>query len=168
MQKNRSFLQTILLLSLTIMLAACVGSYETRTQPISGSSDISLAEATRIAAQAMQDNGFWPKQQHEASGTLLGERTQKINLGWETVTLTLSVQLKRTPSGSLFVDAVCTPSSNIAFWTEGGKCVSEFEQAFRQRMTSWHRAVAPASSPDPKPAPVTPQPSTPERQEYDL
>jgi len=57
MQKNRSFLKKILALSLTAMLTACVGSYETRTQPIAGSSNISLAEATRVAAQAMQDNG---------------------------------------------------------------------------------------------------------------
>jgi len=163
MQKNRSFLKKILALSLTAMLTACVGSYETRTQPIAGSSNISLAEATRVAAQAMQDNGFWPKQQHEATGKLTGERTQKVSFGWETVTLTLKVQLKRVPSGALIVDAVCAPSANIAFWTEGDKCVSEFEDAFRQRLANRRTSQPQAVTPMPKVPP-----STPERQEYDL
>ena len=160
MLKDTRFPQIILLLSLAFILAACVGSYETRTQPIAGSSNISLAEATRIAAQAMQDNGFWPKQQHEATGTLTGERTQKINFGWETVTLKLKVQLKRVPSGALLLDAVCAPSANIAFWTEGDKCVSEFEDAFRQRLANRRTST---------PQRVTPKPTAPsERQEYDL
>jgi hypothetical protein len=145
-------------------LTGCGGAYHSRIEAVDAHPGISVAEATRLAAQAMQDTGFWPKQQNEAQGTLIGERTQKISMGWETVTLTLEVKLTRTPAGKVVVDAACSPSANIAYWDEGDECVEGFEQAFKRRLAGWQPRVQPPAVPVP-----TPQPAGGSQQrEYDL
>ena len=139
---------------------------------------LSVAEGTRVAAQAMQDIGFWPKSQNEAAGQVSGDKTEKISFGWETMTITLEVGIMKSAQGSLTADATCGVSKNMAYWDEGDECVEEFQKAFEKRLATWRpaqRPVAPPMQTPPayrQPAPVVPMPQPPaapaKGKEYEL
>lgn len=147
---------------LALLVAACAGPYKGRLD-MASPPGVGIAEGTRIAAQAMQDIGFWPKLQNEAAGLVTGEKTDKIFFGWETMTITLQVALTTKPGGGLSVDAVCSVSKNMAYWDEGDECVEAFRAAFDKRLADW-RMPAPVMMPayPARPAPVMPlQPARP-------
>jgi hypothetical protein len=130
-------------------LSGCAGPYQTRLE-FKSHPNLSVAEGTRVAAQAMQDIGFWPKFQNESAGQVSGEKTVKISFGWETMTIELEVGIMKTAQGSLAADAKCGVSKNMAYWDEGDECVEEFQKAFEKRLAAWQ---------PPAPRPVQPPPS---------
>jgi hypothetical protein len=158
-------------------LAGCAGPYQTKLEFRSHPS-MTVADGTRVAAQAMQDIGFWPKFQNEAAGQLSGEKTEKISFGWETMTITLEVGIMKSAQGGLTADATCGVSKNMAYWDEGDECVEEFQKAFEKRLAAWRpaqRPMAPPMQTTPtyrQPAPTAPVPQSPaapaKGKEYEL
>ncbi len=162
-----------------LLLGACVQPHETRME-IDAPARITVAEGTRLAALAMQDIGFWPKMQNEAAGLVVGEKTEKITLGWETMTLTLQASVGKDTAGKLKADAKVEVSKNMAFYTGQSAWVEKFQKAFQDRLAAWTPPPPPAPpparySPAPRyqttptyqPAPA-PGPSSPAREEFDL
>jgi len=172
---------SLVLLAAVFLLAGCAGPTKARMQ-MPAPSGINVAEGTRVAAQAMQDMGYWPKSQNEASGLVTGEKTQKISFGWETMTTTLEVSVVKTPEGGLGADAKCSVSQNMAYWSGGRECVEQFQEAFRKRLAAWQPPVRTQPPPEyripppeyrapaPERAPVqpAPQPRGPAGKEYNL
>lgn len=153
-------------------LMGCAGPYQTRLD-FKSPPNLNVAEGTRLAAQAMQDIGFWPKFQNEAAGRVSGDKTVKISFGWETMTITLEVGIMKTAQGGLAADATCGVSKNMAYWDEGDECVEEFQKAFEKRLAAWQPAQRQAPPPtyrQPVPAAPTPQPSAApgKSKEYEL
>jgi hypothetical protein len=154
-------------------LAGCAGPSQSRLE-FRSPPNLSVAEGTRLAAQAMQDIGFWPKFQNEAAGQVSGDKTEKISFGLETMTITLEVGVMKTAQGGLAADAKCSVSKNMAYWDEGGKCVEEFQKAFEKRLAAWQPAPRPIQPVptyrQPAPSVPAPQPSTtpPGGKEYEL
>lgn len=147
---------------LALLLFGCAGPYQTRLEFRTPPS-LGVAEGTRLAAQAMQDIGFWPKFQNEAAGQVSGDKTEKITFGWETMTITLEVAVTKTPQGSLAAEAKCAVSKNMAYWDEGDECVEAFQKAFEKRLAAWQPTMRPAvPTPDfRQPAPATSKPKPP-------
>lgn len=160
-----------------LALSGCAGPYQTRldfkTHP-----SMTVADGTRVAAQAMQDIGFWPKFQNESAGQVSGDKTVKISFGWETMTITLEVGIMKTAQGGLAADAKCSVSKNMAYWDEGDECVEDFQKAFEKRLAAWRpapRPLAPPVQPAPsyrQPVPAVPVPQSPaaplKGKEYEL
>jgi hypothetical protein len=175
--RSRHLHWPILLAVVFLGLAGCAAPYQTKLEFKSHPS-LSVAEGTRVAAQAMQDIGFWPKSQNEAAGQVSGDKTEKISFGWETMTITLEVGIMKSAQGSLTADATCGVSKNMAYWDEGDECVEEFLKAFEKRLATWRpaqRPVAPPMQTPPayrQPAPVVPMPQPPaapaKGKEYEL
>lgn len=153
-------------------LSGCAGPYQTRLE-FKSHPNLSVAEGTRVAAQAMQDISFWPKFQNEAAGQVRGEKTVKISFGWETMTIELEVGIMKTAQGGITADAKCGVSKNMAYWDEGDECVEEFQKAFEKRLASWQPPAPRSVSPPPtyrQPvpgAPTSPVAPTPGK-EYEL
>jgi hypothetical protein len=168
-------LRWLTLLAIAVLgLSGCAGPYQTRLD-FNSHPNLSVAEGTRLAAQAMQDIGFWPKFQNESAGQVSGEKTVKISFGWETMTIELEVGVMKTAQGSLAADAKCGVSKNMAYWDEGDKYVKEFQKAFEKRLASW-QPPAPRPVPPPpayrQPVPAMPAPQHPaapaKSKEYEL
>jgi hypothetical protein len=154
-------------------LSGCAGPSQSRRE-FSSPPNLSVAEGTRLAAQAMQDIAFWPKFQNEAAGQVSGDKTVKISFGWETATITLEVGVMKTAQGGLAADAKCSVSKNMAYWDEGDECVEEFQKAFEKRLAAWQPAPRPVPPPptyrQPAPSVPAPQPpaASPKSKEYEL
>ena len=147
-------------LFLAIFLVACAGPSH-RALNLPPTPGIGVAEATRIAARAMQEIGFWPTSQDETTGFLRGEKTEKITLGMETMTIYLAVKVMEVAPGTIRAAAECSVSSNMAYWDEGGECVDRFESAFNRLIVeaARNRVRHPPPSdfrPAPAPEPVVP------------
>ncbi len=142
-------------------LFGCATPYQTQLE-FRSSPNLSVAEGTRLAAQAMQDIGFWPKFQNEAAGQVSAEKTKKITFGWETMTITLDVQIMKTAHTGIVADAKCSVSKNMAYWNEGDECVEEFQKAFEKRLAAWQPAPRPVQ---PLPGYRQPEPAAPAQQQ---
>lgn len=168
-------LRWLMLLAITVMgLSGCAGPYQTRLE-FKSHPNLSVAEGTRLAAQAMQDISFWPKFQNETAGQVSGEKTVKISFGWETMTINLEVGIMKTAQGGLTADAKCGVSKNMAYWDEGNECVEEFQKAFEKRLAAWQPPVMRPAQPPPsyrQPVPAIPAPQPPaapaKSKEYEL
>ena len=150
-------------------LLGCAGPYQTRLE-FKSHPNLSVADGTRLAAQAMQDISFWPKFQNEAAGQVSGEKTVKISFGWETMTINLEVGIMKTAQGGLTADAKCGVSKNMAYWDEGDECVEEFQKAFEKRLAVWQPAPRPVPAAADLPSQPAPQPpaAPAKSKEYEL
>ena len=153
---------SLMLLAVVSLLMGCAGPTKARMK-MPAPQGISVADGTRLAAQAMQDTGHWPKSQNEAAGQVSGEKTHKVSFGWETATTYLEVTVVKTPDGGLETDAKCSVSQNMAYWNEGGKCVDEFHEAFRKRLAAWQPPVRTQPPPEYRTPPPEYRTPAPER-----
>ncbi len=176
-RKSSPFRWLAVLTVAALGLLGCAGPYQTKLD-FRAHPSMTVADGTRVAAQAMQDINFWPKFQNEAAGQISGDKTVKISFGWETMTITLEVGIMKTAQGGLVADAKCSVSKNMAYWDDGDECVEEFQKAFEKRLAAWQpvpRPVAPIQRPAPtyrQPAPAVPVPQPPatpgKGKEYEL
>lgn len=170
----RKFVGPILLAALvSFFTVSCATPYQERIQ-LEPRVGVSISEGVRIAAQAMQDIGFWPTLQNESAGTITGRRTDKTSFGLETYTRTLDIVVAQGAGGNFAIDAKCSVSENVAYWDEGDECVAEFWSAFNKRLVErgTARTVLPRPMPQrdetPGTHPVSPPPAVPAAKEYDL
>jgi len=152
--------------------------------------NITVAQATRIAALAMQDTGFLPEVQNETSGFVGGKINDPDILGFAQ-TFRMQVELGRDVQGPLWVNVSCQAGPEVAVSTSLPGYVDSFFTSFEQRMQAqvkqntwsgspgvkapWQQpSTQPPSSKDLQPPPPPPAADSPSIQtiqkskEYDL
>lgn len=110
------------------IMTGCAGMKHTKTQMIPVQHDVSVAEAIRVAAQAMQGMGFWITKQNEAAGYLYGEKVK--GQGINKATYYLQVHIGRNPGGPIGVEATSIAGPEIAFTDELPGIVNDFYTSF--------------------------------------
>lgn len=130
------------------VLAGCAtrGMKHTKVQTVPVKYDICVAEAVRIAAQAMHRVDFWVTKQNDAAGYLYGEMKKKDVLQVSTMTFYLEVHVGRDPAGGLNVSATSIAGPEVAFTTWLPNFVKDFYEAFDETL-----AAADAERPSKKP-----------------
>lgn len=147
--------------ALGLLLSACAGPYSL-TRVVDPAQGLSVAEGVRVAARAMQAVGYFPTQQSDASGQVVGERSRKDAWGMDVMTLTIDARLSSVGAGGVQMLATCSVSKNIAYTDELDDECKKFRDAFDKLLGERRSAVrtapvgvparpaAPASAPAPK------------------
>lgn len=161
-------------MALGLLLAAgCVSPY-VFTERIAPRDPLTLAEATRLAARAMQSVGYFATSQNERQGLVVGERQGRATLDVDMFNVVLEVRFTPAAPGALEMSATCTVSRNIAYTDELDDECEKFRAAFRKaldaRATRAPAAVpaSPLGAPAAVPALPPRPPPPPARKEYDL
>jgi hypothetical protein len=150
-----------------LLVAGCVSPY-VFTEKIPPRYQLTPAEATRLAGQAMQAVGYFATSQDERQGHIVGERQGRATLDVDMFAVYLDVRFTPAAPGELEMSATCTVSKNIAYTDELDDECEKFRAAFRRALDARAQARPPAAVP----APATPvprsRPAQPARKEYDL
>lgn len=122
--------------------------------------NLSVAEATRAAAQAMQSVGFTPRQQNEAAGYVEGMKIEPGDpFGLTSGRFYMSAEITKDVQGGMQVTAVCKAGPEVAFADTMPGYVRDFYEAF-DRLTGG--GISKGSQPAPSESPAQPNaPSTP-------
>jgi hypothetical protein len=147
--------------ALGLLLAACAGPYSL-TRVVDPAQGLTVAEGVRVVARAMQVVGYFPTQQTDVSGQVVGERSRKDSWGMDVMTLTIEARLSPIGAGGMQMQATCSVSKNIAYTDELDDECKKFRAAFDRLLGERRsavrtapgvapaRPVAPASAPAPK------------------
>jgi len=145
-----------LVFTATCFLAACASPYS-MTRDIDERNGLSVGDGVRLAAKAMLAVGYFPTQQNDAAGRVLGERNDKDSFGTDVLTLFIEANLARTPKGSLQLNTTCSVSRNIVYTDVLDDECEKFQRAFDKLLTE-RGAVLPSASPPSASRPVAPTP----------
>lgn len=141
--------------ALGLMLAGCVTPYSF-TRLVEPGQGMSVGEGVRMAARAMQAVGYFPSQQSDAQGRVVGERSDKDWLGADVFTLYIDARLTASGAGGLQLQATCSVSKNIAYTDELDDECEKFRRAFDKLMEERSRSLrSPVMTPGRGSAPVT-------------
>lgn len=185
--KNRIFTIMLAITLVQLMLFGCAGMRHTKKQTMPAKYDVSVAEGTRIAAQAMQRTGFMITRQNDATGYLFGEKVKGAGIMRET--FYLEVHIGKDVGSGLKVQATSIAGPEIAFTDELDDRVDEFFVAFSDIFTAkysihlekkppvkFEKRVTPQVPPTevpgkkiaPQKRPSPEQPTEPSDKEYEL
>lgn len=152
----------------TVFLAACASPYS-MTRDIDERNGLSVGDGVRLAAKAMQAVGYFPTQQNDAAGRVLGERNDKDSFGSDVLTLFIEANVTRTPKGSLQLNTTCSISQNIVYTDVLDDECEKFQRAF-DKLLAERGAVPPAARPTSgaRPPESLPAPVPTRRKAYNL
>ncbi len=119
----------LLAVAMSLMLAACITPYS-MTKAVDPAQGMSVGEGVRMAARAMQAVGYFPTQQNDAQGHVIGERSDKDLFGADVFTLYIDAKLSPTAAGGLQLQATCSISKNMAYTDELDDECEKFRRAF--------------------------------------
>jgi hypothetical protein len=143
-------------LAATFLLAACAAPY-VLTRDVDARYGLSVGDGVRLAARAMQAAGYFPTDQNDAAGRVVGERNDKDSFGTDVLTLYIEAVVTRSPTGGLNVNATCSVSQNIVYTDQLDDECEKFRGALDKLLAE--RSAAPAAvrtPPQPRPAPLSP------------
>ena len=149
----------LLVAAVSLMLAGCVTPYS-MTKAVDPAQGLTVGEGVRMAARAMQAVGYFPTQQNDAQGHVIGERSNKDLLGTDVFTLYIDAKLSPSAAGGLQLQATCSISKNMAYTDELDDECEKFQRAFDKLLGERARAgrspgsaSGRVSSPEAPPAP---------------
>jgi len=149
----------LLAVAMSLMLAACITPYS-MTKAIDPGQGMSVGEGVRMAARAMQAVGYFPTQQNDAQGHVIGERSDKDLFGADVFTLYIDAKLSPSAAGGLQLQATCSISKNMAYTDELDDECEKFRGAFDkllgERAGSGRSPVAAPGRPAPEMRPPPP------------
>jgi hypothetical protein len=141
------------------LLAACAAPYVI-TRDVDARHGLNIGDGVRLAARAMQAAGYFPTEQNDAAGRVVGERNDKDSFGADVLTLYIEAIVTRSPAGGLMVNATCSVSKNIVYTDQLDDECEKFRAALDKLLAE--REAAPARvRPQTMPRPATP-PSVPQ------
>lgn len=140
----------------TAFLVACASPYS-MTRDIDERNGLSVGDGVRLAAKAMLAVGYFPTQQNDAAGRVLGERNDKDSFGTDVLTLFIEASVARTPKGSLQLNTTCSVSGNIVYTDVLDDECEKFQRAF-DKLLAERGAVLPAARPPSAARPAIPTP----------
>lgn len=144
-----------------LLATGCSGPY-TRQQAVPPQYRLTVPEAIRVAAQAMQTVGYFPVKQDVNAGYIVGDQKRKDAFGADMFSLSLSVSFLPAGEGRLNMSATAAVSENIAFTDELDDEVDKFFAAFQRTLEQRGASRLPAPAPGRMPEPAAPlQPAPP-------
>jgi hypothetical protein len=156
--------------AMSLMLAACITPYS-MTKAIDPGQGLSVGEGVRMAARAMQAVGYFPTQQNDAQGHVIGERSDKDLFRTDVFTLYIDAKLSPSAAGGLQMKATCSISKNMAYTDQLDDECEKFQRAFDKLLGERARAgrspvstpgrVSPETRPPPPAAASAPAPAGP-------
>lgn len=147
--------------AVVLLLAGCAAPY-VMTREVDARHGLSVGEGVRLAARAMQAAGYFPTQQNDAAGHIIGERNDKDSFGVDVLTLYIEANVSRGPKGGLLVNTICSVSKNIVYTDQLDDECEKFGKALDKLLAE--RSVAPArmqSQTVPRPVAPAPRVQTP-------
>jgi len=141
------------------LLTACATPYVI-TRDVDTRYGLSIGDGVRLAARAMQAAGYFPTEQNDAAGRVVGERNDKDSFGADVLTLYIEAIVKHSPSGGLLVNATCSVSKNIVYTDQLDDECEKFRAAL-DKLLAEREATPARSRSQTMPRPTTP-PSMPQ------
>ena len=151
--------------ALAMLVAACAGPYA-MSRGVDARHALSVGDGVRLAARAMQAINYFPTQQNDAAGRVVGERSQKDAFGTDVLTLYIEANIARAPTGGLQMNTICSVSKNIVYTDELDDECEKFQRAFDKLVAE--RGAVPPTRPQAMPQPQPPATSTPPPRGSDL
>jgi hypothetical protein len=152
-----------LICSVLAFFCGCAAFPSKETKEYPAFQGLSVSEATRAAALAMDEIGFSPEQQNESAGFVLGQKITSDLLGFAE-TFRMRVRIGRDAGGALKVNVFCQAGKEVAMSTDQFGFIQDFYKAFERRAKAMSAqtqgGVVPAAS-RPLPAARAPTASTP-------
>lgn len=148
-----------LVCAVMFLLGACATPYVI-TRDVDTRYGLSIGDGVRLAARAMQAAGYFPTEQNDAAGRVVGERNDKDSFGADVLTLYIEAIVQHNPSGGLLVNATCSVSKNIVYTDQLDDECEKFRAALDKLLAE--REATPARGRSQTMPRSTPPPSTPQ------
>lgn len=139
------------------LVTACAAPY-VMTRELDARYGLGVGDGVRLAARAMQAAGYFPTQQNDAAGRIIGERNDKDSFGTDLVTLYVEANVSRGPKGGLVVNTTCSVSTNIVYTDQLDDECEKFGKALDKLIAERDTAPARVQTQTVVPRPVTPAP----------
>jgi len=150
MSSIRTMISAWLTASATLLVTGCVTPY-TANQQVDASYAMSVGDGVRLAAKAMLAVSYFPTEQNDVTGRVVGERSRKDSLSVDVFTLYIEAIVSQNAAGALDLKATCSISKNMAYTDILDDECKKFRKAFDKLLAE--RSTVPKQAPPQKEAP---------------